>query len=43
MSDSACGMTKGAPGIASGPPETVEIVTVSPESIVKSGGSFASK
>ena len=40
---SAAGTTSGGGGITSRGPETVEMVTVSPLSTVRSGGSLASK
>src|SRR6516165_6227918 len=43
MAASAGGTVSGAAGITSGPPDTVEIVTRSPLSIVSRGGSRASK
>jgi hypothetical protein len=40
---SAAGTFRGEPGIMSRPPDTVETVTVSPESTVSTGGRAASK
>jgi hypothetical protein len=43
MAASAGGTASGGGGIISGPPETVEITTVSPLSMVSTGGRPASK
>jgi hypothetical protein len=43
IAGSAAGISNGGSGIISGPPDTVEIVTVSPLSTVMTGGNAASK